>query len=86
LYVLLITLGFLVYQSCLSLFFTELLFLQISFGFLACLFLDAFLQSFAYIKKKKADRFHFNTLDRDVNLRIYQIRIQYKTNENNIEN
>jgi hypothetical protein len=53
LYVLLITLGFLVYQSCLSLFFTELLFLQISFGFLACLFLDAFLQSFAYIKKKK---------------------------------
>ena len=52
LYVLLITLGFLVYQSCLSLFFTELLFLQISFGFLACLFLDAFLQSFAYIKKK----------------------------------
>jgi hypothetical protein len=54
LYVLLITLGFLVYQSCLSLFFTELLFLQISFGFLACLFLDAFLQSFAYIKKKKS--------------------------------
>jgi multisubunit Na+/H+ antiporter MnhE subunit len=53
LYVLLITLGFLVYQSCLSLFFTELLFLQISFGFLVCLFLDAFLQSFAYIKKKK---------------------------------
>jgi hypothetical protein len=52
LYVLLITLGFLVYQSCLSLFFTELLFLQISFGFLVCLFLDAFLQSFAYKKKK----------------------------------